>query len=127
MRQIENIGMISGEWNPSDIAFIKGLELSVNNLKIDCLSQSRKNTGSWPDVSKPFIEAVLLFSSISNLKIDFKGKSIQQVTGFDIIDISKDGWEGINFQIEEYENNSIGFNCKKISIVSVLKPKIVSF
>ena len=129
---MKNINIIKNaveDWQVSDIAFVKALTILPSSdykslsLEVTFLSQGRKRTSSWPDTESPFDEISILFFCISNLKLNFEGTSILQIAGFDIIDISNQGWEGINFQIEDYENDIIRFNCKEIEAKSV-KPDI---
>ncbi|WP_413512058.1 hypothetical protein [Myroides odoratus] len=44
------------------------------------------------------------------------------ISGFDILDLSGNRWENINFQIEDYENDRIAFYCAGIEILNVHKP-----
>ncbi|SKD09727.1 hypothetical protein SAMN05660461_5619 [Chitinophaga ginsengisegetis] len=67
-------------------------------------------------------EVMLSFDNVSNFRIDFAANGLQQILGFDILDASEDGMESINFQIEDYEDGIIGFNCETIEIVEVGAP-----
>ncbi len=119
IEKIEKITSIYSLWNPSDIAYIKALEWSVNNLLIKCYCQLRAGSNKWPDKSKYFFDISIGFKNISNLKLDLNGSGLHSVSGFDIVDVSENGLEGINFCIEDYENGSIEFNCEAIEIISV--------
>ena len=128
MNQIKNINIITkkiNNWKISDIAYIKEFTLfsdfnmKKNSLIVTFLSQSRELVLGWPDMEKEFNEIKLLFKDISNLKLNFEGQFIPQLTGFDIIDISSNNWEGINFQVEDYENGKIKFYCKDIEALPI--------
>lgn len=126
MEQINNINRITDyykEWTPSDLAFIKSFSLEYCNLLITFLGQSRKHTDKWPDNSKRFYETTILFENVSNLKLDITPceSDLYQICGFDIINISDNALENINFQIEDYENNAINFYCKSISVQTELR------
>lgn len=132
MNLIENINIIESKisnWKTSDIAYIKAIALLPSpdykslSLEITFLSQSRRSSSGWPDLESVFDEISLSFYDVSNLKLNFDGTSIPQITGFDIIDVSNQGWEGVNFQIEDYENGIIYFNCREIEAKST-KPAI---
>lgn len=130
MKDIKNLDKINKNfngWQPSDLAFIRKIEWTANNMIIVFLSQLRKDVIEWPDLSKDFFEISLLFENIANLKLDFSGFGIHQISGFDIIDISKNSWENLNFQIEDYENGTISFNCKEINVLVVSAPVKVLF
>ena len=70
-------------------------------------------------MSKDFFEVSMKFENIFNFKLDFTNNGLQQISGFDIIDISNHGLEKINFQIEDYENGTISFNCEEIEVINV--------
>jgi hypothetical protein len=123
IKKIEKVTSIYTAWKPSDVAFIKSIEWSINNLVIIFYCQLRSNVNGWPDMSKDFFEIKVNFSNVSNLKLDFSGAGVHQISGFDILDISKNGLEKINFQIEDYENDSINFICEEVEIIEVSNPK----
>ena len=81
----------------------------------------------WPDSSKDFFEVVMTFKNITNLKLDFVHPGLQQVTGFDIQDISDNGLEKINFLIEDYENGIISFSCEDIDVNDLSEKKPIFF
>lgn len=129
MKKIEKIEKITGiynTWEPSDIAFIKALKWSINNLVIIFYCQLRGGTNGWPDISKDFFEISIAFRNVSNLKIDFIGTGLHQISGFDILDISNNGLENINFQIDDYENGSINFICEEVEIIEVSNPEKIT-
>ena len=119
IKKIEKVTSVNTFWKPSDLAFIKTIEWSINNLVIIFYCQLRSNVNGWPDMSKDFFEIKMNFSNVSNLKLDFGGAGLHQILGFDILDISNNGLEKINFQIEDYENDSINFICEEIEIIEV--------
>ncbi|MBV4360600.1 hypothetical protein [Pinibacter aurantiacus] len=125
MNKIRNIEKITGlypEWKPVNIAYIKKLEWKIGKLSIIVLCQL-KNKGIDPkDLSKNFFEAEVIFENVINLKMKFNGRTYQQVLGFDILDVSQNGLEDINFEIEDYENGTIHFYCQYIQIENVSKP-----
>lgn len=119
IKKIEKITSVYTTWKPSDVAFIKALEWSINNLVIIFYCQLRSSVNGWPDTSKEFFVIKVNFYNVSNLKLDFSGAGLHQISGFDILDISDSGLEKINFQIEDYENDSINFSCEQIEIIEV--------
>jgi len=121
IKNIESIQSIYTNWRPSDLAFIKKLEWSDDFLSITFLSQDKKSVAGWPDFSKDLYEVSLTFEHPTQLSLNFIQSKIHQLTGFDIIDVSKNGWEDVNFSVYDYEGDTIKFNCKAISIVSVKK------
>lgn len=123
IKKIEKIISIYTTWKPSDVAFIKSLEWSINNLAIVFYCQLRSTVNGWPDNSKEFFEIKVNFNSVSNMKLDFSGSGLHLISGFDILDISGNGLEKINFQIEDYENDSINFCCEEIEIIEVSNPR----
>ena len=54
IKNIEKVISIYNTWKPSDIAYIKYVEWSNNNLVISFYSQLRNNENGWPNISKEF-------------------------------------------------------------------------
>lgn len=79
----------------------------------------------WPDLNQNFIELILHFENVKNVKLNFSGSELHFISGFDIIDISEDGLEKINFYIQDYEDDTIEFSCEKIQVLSVGKPALL--
>jgi hypothetical protein len=130
MKKIKNISKVTGiygTWKPSDVAFIKSLRWSIQDLIVVFYCQIRGGVSGWPDTSKDFFEISLTFSKVSNLRLQFNSMGLQQVTGFDIVDVSRNGLEKINFQIEDYENGIIAFYCEDIEVNEVSLPFKVAF
>jgi len=63
-------------------------------------------------------EVTIEFYKIQGLYIRYFGEMPKQITGFDIIDISKNNWEKLKYQIMDYEDDYIGFYCNDIAIIS---------
>lgn len=124
--KIEQIRDFYSDWKPSDIAFIKEINWSKNNLRIILYFQIRDKIGNWPDLTKAFVEATFEFRNVINMKFDFIGNGLHFVPGFDIINTSDHGLEQINFYIEDYEGGSIEFSCEDIEIISLEKPALLS-
>lgn len=119
IKSIEKITGIYSTWKPSDMAFIKAVEWSMDNLVIVFYCQLRNCVVEWPDMSKDFFEISITFKNVANLKLDINGIGLHQISGFDILDISDDGLERINFQIEDYEDDSVNFICQEIEVNEV--------
>ncbi|WP_292009338.1 hypothetical protein [Chryseobacterium sp.] len=92
-------------------------------------SQLRNQKFGWPDQQDNFFEVSVNFENVSSLKIDFdyNYNGLQQVSGFDIIDVSNNGLEFIHYQIEDYENDTIHFYCEDIIILDVSSPVKLKF
>ena len=130
MRQIKNIEKITSvysAWKATDVAFIKSLEWSMENLVIVFYCQVRGNVNGWPDTSKDFFEVTMTFKCVRNLTLKFSSNRLQQVSGFDILDVSDSQLGKIGFEIEDYENGIIGFACEDIEINSLSKPDKLPF
>lgn len=123
IKKIEKIKSVYTSWKPSDVAFVKSLEWSINNLVIIFYCQLRSSVNGWPDMSKEFFVIKVKFNNVSNMKLDFSGAGLHQILGFDILDVSGNSLEKIAFQIEDYENDSINFSCEEIEIIEVSNPE----
>lgn len=127
IKNIERITSVYAGWKPSDIAFIKSIEWANYHLILAVYCQLRGGGIVWPNMDDDFFEVKLDFYNVSNLKLDFIANGLQQISGFDILDVSDSGLENINFQIEDYEDGAIGFNCEAIEIISVGMPNKIIF
>ncbi|HBV15073.1 hypothetical protein [Chryseobacterium carnipullorum] len=123
IKNLEKVTSIYRNWKPSDIAFIKSFEWSSHNLVIIFYCQLRENVNGWPNLSGNFFEVSIIFKIVSVLKINFSGTGLHQISGFDILDVSANGLEKINFQVEDYENDSISFFCEEIEIDKISSSK----
>jgi len=119
---IEKVTNTYINWKPSDVAFIKYVEWSGEKLALFVYSQLRNRGFGWPDLAKDFFEISMHFYNVSNFKLEFLDSNLAQVSGFDIVDISTNGREKKNFQIEDYENGIISFTCEYIEIEIVSPP-----
>lgn len=91
MRKIKNIKEIVNtyeNWIPSDIAFIKSLELSKGNLIVLFYSQLRSEVVGWPNMGNKFFEISFTFSNVRDLKLELNNAELHQISGFDILDVS---------------------------------------
>lgn len=126
---IENVDLIEtkvGRWSPSDLAFIEELAFhteygkQASSLSLICLFQRRDIVvQGWPSKQLDYYRIHLRFEGIRDLFLSGFGTTPKQIMGFDIVDISDRGWQEINFQIEDYEQNQIGFLCRSIGVQSV--------
>ena len=61
----------------------------------------------------------LLFDGVQGLKLKAFGSSRVQIMGFDIRWVGGQGWDGINFEVEDYEDGRIHFFCSGARILDV--------
>lgn len=122
IKGIERIIAIYPTWKISDSVFIKSIEWANDNLIIILYSQFRNRGVGWPDMNADFLEVHIRFEDVSDFQVAFKGSGLQQVSGLDIVDVSENGFEGINFEIEDYEDDVIKFACKEIEILTISQP-----
>jgi hypothetical protein len=71
------------------------------------------------DQFNPNIEMRIIFRSVSKLKIDGLGDSETRVDGFDVIDIKNKGWDGIYWEVIDFEEDSLHFYAKNVEIADV--------
>ncbi|WP_343688686.1 hypothetical protein [Chitinophaga sp.] len=99
---LELLYAVFPDWKANEISLIKSLNWSGDVLTMVGLCRERGKEISLPDLSGCFYEVSINFQGVSNLQLNFKGDGLHQVTGFNIIDVSGNNWEHINFQIEDY-------------------------
>ena len=61
-------------------------------------------------------ELRLQFGGVSNLKIASFGGGLTQIVGLYIKDISGNGWNGISWEIGDFENGAISFLADTLSM-----------
>ena len=115
---IEIVKQVSPEWSLSDIALIKKVTIQPGEINMSVLSQRRIKNVGWPIFDNDFLELDISFSGFQNIKLDFSEKDIFQIRGLDIVDVSKNYLENINFKIEDYEEGIISFYCETVSILN---------
>jgi hypothetical protein len=60
------------------------------------------------------------FRRVSSLKIEsLGGGSVQGITGFDVFCIADRQWDGLDWEVTDYENSAIHFYCESVEITSV--------
>jgi len=102
------------EWNPSGLAFIKTLIWNCSNLIIVMYYQNRDHLTMWPNTDVKFVEIEFHFLDVTAFRFNSNNDNLHQLTGFDILDKSNEGLEGINFHVLDYENDTIEFYCDDI-------------
>jgi hypothetical protein len=118
---VERVEQVVGRWFPSDLAIIEGLELKsdpnagVSILVIQALFQRRAD--HWPDFNKEMFRVIIAFEDLGGLHLKDFGGAVQ-IMGFDIHFVGDRGLEGINYEIEDYEDGRIRFHCRRIRIQS---------
>ncbi len=114
-----------GRWAPNELAFIERLEFGPGlnsdesaSLLIVGLFQGRDVVG-WPAIDEPMYRVTLLFDGVQGLALKEFGSAHVQIMGFDVRSISDRGWDGINFEVEDYEDGRIRLSCGRVQILEV--------
>lgn len=102
------------QFDPSSVAFIQELVWNESGVFLKVYCQSRKSNATWPDLKNEFEIVHLQFIQVSSLNFISNSMGLHQITGFDIIDLSSDQLESINYKVVDYENGSLEFSCKEI-------------
>lgn len=114
--------LVIGRWDPNDLAYVERIELqnrqdNTTTLVMDALFQRRGS--NWPDLEKKIFRVTITFGDVSNLQLKDFGGGLVQIMGFDIHFIGDRGWEGMNYEIEDYEDDRIAFHCCDIKVQSI--------
>jgi hypothetical protein len=113
-----------GRWSPWDLAEVVALSLSTDpaddaSLVLEARWQRRGVGGAgWPDPRGRWFRVVLVFTGVRNLRLRCDGFP-QAIMGFDIHDVSSRGSSGVQFQVEDYQGDRIGFDCRGVAVRSV--------
>lgn len=124
IKNIEIVYNIYKDWSPNSVAFIKEVHWVSGDLVMTCYCQVRGKKYQWPDFIENFFAMRIIFKDIESFELKINSE-LQQITGFDILDISDRGFEKINFEIEDYEDNVIRFCCRDIEILQVSDPFLI--
>jgi len=116
------VAKLIGRWNPCDLAYVENFEYDAlkARLTIRTLFQSRDGRSSWPDPDGPLHRVVLCFDGVSGLRLRDLGSGLVQIVGFEIVSLADRGWESLRFEVEDYEDGRIGFQCSDITVTEVV-------
>jgi hypothetical protein len=114
-----------GRWSPWDLARVVALSLSTDPVEdwtvlvLDALWQRRDMGGAgWPDPRGRWFRVSLEFAGVRNLRLRCEGLPLS-IMGFEIHDVSSRGASEVRFQVEDYEGDRIGFECRGVAVRSV--------
>lgn len=114
----------NNNWRPTTVAFIQSLVWSQKDVTITFLCQEKEEGKGWPNREEVFVAVEVQFKNCTQVKLNFEGDSLQPAFGFEILNVSANGWENIHFQIEENENDCIGFYCEVVEVLSKTSLKL---
>jgi hypothetical protein len=118
------------EWRAEELAFILELAYCANvgfdndegrgsHVIMRALAQPKdRNAVSWPRLDGEWFELELQFLGVRDLRIEQFGPGALQLNGFLIEDYSGRGWDGINFKVEDYEDNRLSLYCNRVIVKS---------
>jgi len=112
-----------GRWSANDLAYVLRLDFHADDLLsssvlLVALFQPR-GTDGWPDPHHPMWEVAMRFSGVSGLRFTSFGGGPVQIMGFEIASVADRGWEGIRFEISDYEDSRLAFMCADVEILNV--------
>jgi len=123
----ELVTSLLGRWAASDLCFIESINISTQSdegftsVAMVALFQRRESsTGSWPNDRDPKFRVTLAFDGVRDLALKMTGGGPLPLMGFDLHDISSKGWEGLNFEVEDYEDATISFRCAKARVITAV-------
>jgi hypothetical protein len=115
-----------GEWHPSDLAFIDAIAFALDPqngaacVEMTSMWQSRgAQSESWPSLGGPWTRVVMRFKKVSRFRVTQPSSGRIQIMGFDIIDMTNNGLEGIRYEVCDVEDGRISLFCDDINILSV--------
>ena len=86
-------------------------DYNVSNLEICFVLE--------PNTDRGRLKVLVKFSDVTGVRLNGIGKIIY-LTGFEIIDNKKNGWDsGQRYYVHDYEDNKFEFYCRTIEILSV--------
>ena len=127
MRNVESLVNVVGRWQPADVAYIRSLYYQAQQtgnpaeLQLECILERRDTAKQgWPSQSNRRFKADFRFTGVTDLSIKEFGCGDTQIMGFDVVDLSERGWEGVRYEVQDYENGRIHFLCANIEVINVV-------
>lgn len=131
MAQIVNTEVAAasiGRWNPRDLAFVERLEYQSDSegrpasiMLVGVMQRRDEARDGWPSATSPKFRVTLLFDGVRDFELKGFGQQPKQIMGFDIIDVSDRGLDGIRFMVKDYENGDLQFSCRTVEILDVVR------
>ncbi|MBK6518223.1 MAG: hypothetical protein IPG04_29880 [Polyangiaceae bacterium] len=118
---IDRLRALGVEWDPAGVERILRIVLTLTtdgatDLLLVALFQPRDaSTTTWPSDDRGFIQLELHFAGVRDcaVKVDALPLSLR---GFSVDDVASRGWEGIQLEVQDYENGTISFICQSMTI-----------
>jgi hypothetical protein len=124
--RIENVELVKqalGRWHPSDLAFIRSLELksdaegSVLELEFAASRQDLAEVLEGEEApAVPQFRVAMRFTGVRDLQLKGTGANAPS-PGFGISDVSDRGWEGVRYLVWDYETEQVRFYCGGIEVL----------
>lgn len=123
-----SVAELIGRWYPGDLAYIEKLEYQSGSetrpariLLVGVMQRCDEVNGGWPSETSPRFRVTILFDGVRDLELKGFGQYPRQIMGFDIVDVSDRGLEGVSFMVEDYENGDLQFTCSSVDILDVMR------
>jgi hypothetical protein len=106
-----------GDFELSEFRIVRELrfyeiENEAQNPRVDLVLES--------DDRSPNYRLTLAFGGVSGLKIDDFGGPQTRVTGLEVVDIANRQWEGISWEIRDFENSALAFRAASAELTAVI-------
>jgi len=94
-----------------ELCFYETCDESGRNQNIDLIVESEGRN--------PNYQLKLTFCGVAGLRIDDFGGGQTRVIGLDIVDASEKQWEGVFWEVLDFENNAMEFRAKSVELTSI--------
>jgi hypothetical protein len=114
---IQKASSTLGKFEFSEFRIIRELHFSANaceggaSCNVDLVVESEDRT--------PNYQIKISFSGVSGLKCQGFGGGETRVAGLDVMDISGRQWEGLHWELVDFENDTLEFCAATAEIISV--------
>src|SRR5687768_15639060 len=114
----ETANQVLGEFRFSEFRIVR----EVHFYEVPDESRRRQNIDLVVESEDrhPNYRMQFTFCDVSGLRIDGFGGGETRIIGLDIVNIAEKQWEGISWEIIDFENNAIEFRANTAEIISVL-------
>ncbi|MFZ5876325.1 MAG: hypothetical protein ACOYXU_07940 [Nitrospirota bacterium] len=108
---------ILGEFRLSEFRIVRELHFYESHRESNLIQNIDMVVES--EDRSPNYQMKFTFSGVSGFSISDFGGGQTRVIGFDVKDVSDRQWEGVSWEVIDFENNAIRFLSKTADIVSV--------
>lgn len=121
---IDKILAISEYWRPFDTRYLKSFYWADGSIVMTLTMAKREGANAPPSYTphdiknKKHFDVKMVFTGVESFHLDVSGIQYHSLD-LNIEDVSENGYESLNFLVDDYERGTLKFWCKEIDVISV--------